>query len=67
MNIVMVRLSYSVFSDRIEMYVPGLVNEINKEGEDSWEQLNSLRLQKVSNDFYKEEQVTLITYKTQKN
>lgn len=37
MNIVMVRLSYSVFSDRIEMYVPGLVNEINKEGEDSWE------------------------------
>lgn len=63
----MVRLSYSVFSDRIEMYVPGLGNEINKEGEDSWEQLNSLRLQKVSNDFYKEEQVTLITYKTQKN
>lgn len=49
------------------MCVPSLVNEISKEGEDSCEQLNSLKLQKIPNDFHKEEQVTLTTSKTLKN
>lgn len=67
MNSVMVRLSSIVFSDHIEVYVPRLINEINKECENSCQQLNSLRLQKVPNDFYKEVHITLTTYKTLKN
>lgn len=55
------------FSGHIEMYVPSLLKKIYKDVEDSWEHLNSLRLQKVPKIFYKEEQVTLTTYKTLKN
>lgn len=44
-----------------------LLNETNKDGEDSCEQFNTLRLQKILNHFYKEEQVTLTTYKILKD
>lgn len=40
---------------------------MNKEGKDFCEQLNILRLQKIPNHFYKEEQVNLTTYKTLKD
>lgn len=43
-----------------------LLNETNKDGEDSCEQFNTLRLQKIPNHFYKE-QVTLTTYKILKD
>jgi len=44
-----------------------LLKEISKEREDLCEQFNTLRLQKIPNQFYKEEQVTLTMYKTLKD
>ena len=44
-----------------------LLNEMDKDGEDSCEQFNTLRLQKIPNHLHKEEQVTLTTYKTLKD